>query len=651
MPRRRSTKARGGNGKSRPVNRADDKITKWNKASDIPLDAEDLFHASRDKVLLEGNNETHQDDEDDEDEVFALKGMDDGEDEVEDVDMDYEDQDEEEEGEDIEDTINEINKKGKKEKKKKRKNGESSEEDSEYEEESWGKSKAAWYSSNAAQLESDDEEGNELEEQEAKRLQSKMREEMQDNDFGLDDALNTEVGDDTDGLVEPTPTATQRLPQDKKLLIRHLEKTSPETLALARDWEDAVGTLTKTQEKIQKIGAENPDALSLGMLHIYYQASLTYTTTLAFYLHLASSEKYAQRPELLKAHPILRRLLTLKQSLVTLEDLDFAASDSEDESDEDDDDDASMTFDNMMIDGKALWDDNEDLRLQDDELELLLKDQREAELPEPELPEPPRKKRKTSRAAAKATGASPVFDLVEPEFVSSKASLSHNLSDAAVTDAFGEVASLHHADAADKSARKKSLRFHTSKIESASARRKGARSQALGGDDDIPYRERKKERNARLAGENPKNRGQGGEDLDAIEPESRTEIKGRDSDDEATEDANGYYELVKKQMTTKKVQKKAEYEAMVEAARPDFGEDAATGPRSLTRAILANKGLTPHRPKSVRNPRVKKRLKFEKAKKKLSSQKAVYKGGLAETGRYDGERSGISKVVKSIRLG
>lgn len=80
-------------------------------------------------------------------------------------------------------------------------------------------------------------------------------------------------------------------------------------------------------------------------------------------------------------------------------------------------------------------------------------------------------------------------------------------------------------------------------------------------------------------------------------------------------------------------------------------DDRTTGPRSLTRAILANKGLTPHRPKSVRNPRVKKRQKFEKAKKKVASQKAVYKGGIADTGRYDGEKSGISKVVKSIRLG
>jgi U3 small nucleolar RNA-associated protein 3 len=53
----------------------------------------------------------------------------------------------------------------------------------------------------------------------------------------------------------------------------------------------------------------------------------------------------------------------------------------------------------------------------------------------------------------------------------------------------------------------------------------------------------------------------------------------------------------------------------------------------------------------VRNPRVKKRQKFEKAKKKISSQKAVYKGGIGDTGYYGGEKSGISKVIKSVRLG
>jgi U3 small nucleolar RNA-associated protein 3 len=72
----------------------------------------------------------------------------------------------------------------------------------------------------------------------------------------------------------------------------------------------------------------------------------------------------------------------------------------------------------------------------------------------------------------------------------------------------------------------------------------------------------------------------------------------------------------------------------------------------VTRAILKNKGLTPKRAKAIRNPRVKKKLRFEEAKKKVSSKRAVFKGGLASLpgGRYEGEKSGISQVVKSVRL-
>ena len=49
---------------------------------------------------------------------------------------------------------------------------------------------------------------------------------------------------------------------------------------------------------------------------------------------------------------------------------------------------------------------------------------------------------------------------------------------------------------------------------------------------------------------------------------------------------------------------------------------------------------------------MKKRQQFEKAKKRLSSKKAIYKGGLASTaGKYEGEKSGIaSRVIKSVKL-
>ena len=66
-----------------------------------------------------------------------------------------------------------------------------SEEESE-EEESWGHNKSAYYSSNAVELDSDDEEGNELEEQEARRLQAKAREALTEEDFGLRDDCDDE---------------------------------------------------------------------------------------------------------------------------------------------------------------------------------------------------------------------------------------------------------------------------------------------------------------------------------------------------------------------------------------------------------------------------------------------------------------------------
>ncbi len=76
-------------------------------------------------------------------------------------------------------------------------------------------------------------------------------------------------------------------------------------------------------------------------------------------------------------------------------------------------------------------------------------------------------------------------------------------------------------------------------------------------------------------------------------------------------------------------------------------------PRSATIAILKNRGLTPKRSKVVRNPRVKKKLQYEKAQKRMASKKPIFKGGLASLpgARYEGERSGISKVVKSVKLG
>ncbi|KAI0669213.1 Sas10 C-terminal domain-containing protein [Trametes maxima] len=703
MVRRRSGKGKAAHSKPRGVDRKDSKIRKWNKSSDIPLEAEDEFHASRDKILLNGDADGGSDDGD-EDEVFALKGMD--EDVSEDSEDDgegaqYEDDDED----DIDDVHHAAAEAAKKEKSKNKGKGkgkkgkkdeseeEESEEDSE-EDEGWGTKKSAYYASNEQEIDSEDEEAIELEEQEAKRLQTKARDTMADDDFGLDDVA--EGMSETDGVVdEPAQPVVQPLPQDKPSLLRHLEKTNPEALALANDWDDVAHSVFKVQNKIAKLEKEDPSALSLSMMHLHHQALLTYATTLAFYLHLRTSEKYVQRPDLLRAHPILPRLLKLKQSLSTLEDLDFAASDDSDVSgfSDDSDEDSEMDMDDMLADAEELWAGSKLKKkgrgLERGELEDLLReandlmdtdDARSASNGKAKkskrkqkavAEEPPKKKRKA--ADASAAPVTPVFDLVEPELDAGPSTASSSKAGkiktkgkgiASAVDVYGEASALDVADAADKQARKKSLRFHTSRIESTAARRAGARSGAIGGDDDIPYRERKREKEARLAKEIARAREAeaAGADLDDLDPELETsaadgkknknkkrrrdESESEGSDDGGDED--GYYQLVQRKSKEKKEKKKQEYEAS-KAAERYVEEEGVDGPRSLTRAILKNKGLTPKRSKSVRNPRVKKRQKYEKAKKKVSSQKAVYKGGM-DASRYSGEKTGISQTVKGIRL-
>ena len=144
-------------------------------------------HASRDKILLDGGHNDYGDDEDDE--VFALQGIDDDSEEDEGFYGPEDDAGDEE----IETEAPATKKKSKHSQKLKGKTVESleDEEEEEEEEEGWGRGRAAYYSSNADQLQSDDEEGNELEEQEVKRLQVAMRKEMTDDDFGLND--NPEV--------------------------------------------------------------------------------------------------------------------------------------------------------------------------------------------------------------------------------------------------------------------------------------------------------------------------------------------------------------------------------------------------------------------------------------------------------------------------
>ena len=283
----------------------------------------------------------------------------------------------------------------------------------------------------------------------------------------------------------------------------------------------------------------------------------------------------------------MSRLLTFKQSIATLEDLGVASGDDEDDdSDMDEEDDLGWARQLRGISAEEL----QSLLADMEQLSSLDKDDtapkgRKQKKTKVTADEPPKKRRKTAGSETKAKA--PEFDLEEPEFPT-KSRRSSRPSSNAETDAYGEFTALQTADAMDKAAKKKSLRFHTAKIESASARRERARANA-GGDDDIPWKERKKERELRTKKEAEKTRGMGGDDLDDEEPEARKGSgKKRSRDDEESgsdeDDPEGYYDLVKRKSKEKKETKKSRWKKVViRAAREQnlFGNFGGVNVESL----------------------------------------------------------------------
>ncbi|KAK4547304.1 hypothetical protein LTR36_000959 [Oleoguttula mirabilis] len=263
--------------------------------------------------------------------------------------------------------------------------------------------------------------------------------------------------------------------------------------------------------------------------------------------------------------------------------------------------------------------------------------------------------RRVERLAKTEAGLAGLDDLVAPGAV--RKSKSHREVAAAVDGGdsdIGEEAPLTAHEAAEKAKRKKSLRFYTSQI-AQKANKRGASGRNAGGDEDVPHRERLRDRQARSnadAEKRGKKRVDAGAELGAESDE--------DDDRQAQQiRADGeevdYYDLVAARTAKKKTDKTALAEAQKQAAlqggqviqEETVGVD---GKRKISYLIEKNKGLTPHRKKDVRNPRVKKRKKYDEKKKKLASMKAVYKGGEGRGG-YGGELTGIKKgLVKSTKL-
>ncbi|EXJ55075.1 hypothetical protein A1O7_08000 [Cladophialophora yegresii CBS 114405] len=478
----------------------------------------------------------------------------------------------------------------------------------------WGTSKADYYNADVIETEADALE----EEQEARRLQEKQLKAMTEADFGFDESVWA-----GDSQTEKRPTV-ERLPElqipdtatdDERLKI--LKSRYPEFEPLAKDFLELQSTyqLHKKQAELEQ-PEDGPT--------VKFRALSAYLGSVAMYLSLLTSTKngLALPPGELRQHPVMANLVRCRQ----------------------------------------LWQEVKFLRKIDNQAqESHIRD----EVPEAMEKTPPTPERKKKAEEGKKR-SSPRPDPVspEPQTASNKRKrenrakqndlqqlLAASLKKPTEAESdFGDEAPLTLEEAEEKARRKKSLRFYTSQIVQK-ANKRGEASRQAGGDDDVPYKERIRDKQERLMREAEQRARSSANKDEAL----GTDDEGSDRGQEIKDEDNEYYDMLVSNSKQKKAGRQARAEAYAAATRhgAQVYEQEQVGPdgkRKISYVIEKNKGLQPKRKKDVRNPRVKKRKKFDEKMKKLSSMRPVYKGGEGRGG-YGGEATGIkTNVVKSVKL-
>ena len=546
----------------------------------------------------------------------------------------------------------------------------------------WGTSKKDYYNADTIETEANARE----EEAEARRLQQKQLQGMTEADFGFDELEWLKAGrneeneeeDDGDRVVRevlPKVRITESMGSEERLRILRtrypeFEPLAKEFLTLQAAYEDskttAAGVYAVPQQPDAKGGqplATEPSTMPVSA--VKHGALSTYLAALSMYFALLTSGQ-ADSDGMLSAMPSEElRDHTIMETLVQCRDLwekmkhvavpETAVNDN---------------LDVENINGHVT-----NIKTHESEIpsgRLTVKDDKQD-------PSTQKKKRKSkAQKAAEAAQAkadalraenlrkteeelASLSALTAPSRLSSKApkrSAKTTAEDKGSESDLGEQTTLTPHEAAEKAARKKSLRFYTSQI-TQKANKRGAAGRDAGGDADLPYHERLKDRQARLnaeaeaRGKKPQeNNNRLGEALGGSSDEEDQAAVRELRDGSGSED---YYDLIAARSADKKASKAALAAAHAQAEKEGgivrvVEEETADGKRAISYAIEKNKGLAPRRKKDVRNPRVKKRKKFEDKKKKLGSIRQVYKGGEGRGG-YGGEKTGIStRIVKSVKL-
>ncbi|XP_043677498.1 something about silencing protein 10 [Vespula pensylvanica] len=185
-------------------------------------------------------------------------------------------------------------------------------------ERAWGKKKRTYYSTDYidpdyASASQKDIVNAEIEEQEARSIQKRLAEQLDDADFGLD---FIQVKDDDEKAhhdeEETVKTDLTKLSKRQRQVL--VQKESPEFLALVNDFKEymneAKNILAPFLELVKK--GICPDCPAVAFIKTKYQIVLNYCVNISFYLML----KAKRLP--VSSHPVIKRLAQYRQLLSQL---------------------------------------------------------------------------------------------------------------------------------------------------------------------------------------------------------------------------------------------------------------------------------------------------------------------------------------------
>ncbi|CAI2163627.1 20369_t:CDS:10, partial [Funneliformis geosporum] len=431
-------------------------------------------------------------------------------------------------------------------------------------------------------------------------------------------------------------------------IIEILQDESPELFELMNEFKEKLSilknTLTPIIEKAKKRNIKDDPAMKF--LSIKYYTLFNYLTNISFYLFLRSSGTRH-----LRTHPVIDALVDLRTTWDKLEILESKMEDVINEFidrlETDEQIDQNEMADSELVVDEIIKQPQKSIDLKVKKVKTAKSKKENNELTESNLQnksdkgklikkitnEPIKiKSQKLDEIMSEESDHESINDqpniavtLIEPEFED--------------TD-LGDLDALDDVDANDKTQKRKSLRHHIAKIDQTLAKREKAIR--LSGDTDIPYKDKEK------GVVKPINNQNDGDDLDDLDWNDDDEKIANDMENEDEEDA--FYLAVQKAKKAKDKQKKLEHEQLIKNNKVVYEEDILPdgSKRQINYQILKNKGLIPHRKKEQRNPRVKHRNKYEKAKKRIKSFKRVV---VQQEGSYGGEKTGIKpKLSRSIKF-